>query len=153
MSLESTDNGYFGIGMECCKTWSNYGALWRTAHILGAKFVFLIGKKFQKSFTDPSKTWRTVPVYSYETLDSFYSNLPYSCVLVGVEMTPDAVPLESYEHPQRACYLLGNESHGLSKAALDKCHQIIKLRGEQSMNVAIAGSIVMYDRVVKRSSV
>ncbi len=146
----SGENGYFGIGIECCKTWSNYGTLWRTAHILGAQFVFLIGKKFRKSFTDTSKTWRTVPVYSYDSFEEFYRNLPYSCVLVGVEMTPDAEPLENFEHPQRACYLLGSEDHGLSRTALEHCHRKIRLRGDQSLNVAVAGSIVIYDRLAKR---
>ena len=144
------ENGYFGIGIECCKTWSNYGTLWRTANILGAQFVFLIGKKFKKTFTDTSKAWRTVPVYSYETFEDFYKNLPFSCVLVGVEMTEDAEPLERVVHPQRACYLLGSEDHGLSRNALDHCHRKIKLRGDQSLNVAVAGSIVIYDRITKR---
>ncbi|MFP4164827.1 MAG: RNA methyltransferase [Chitinispirillaceae bacterium] len=143
-------NGYYGIGIECCKTWSNYGVLWRTAHILGASFVFLIGKKFKKTFTDPQSSWRSMPVYSYDSFDEFYKNLPYSCVLVGVEMCDEAQKLEQFNHPERACYLLGAEDHGLSRKARDHCHRKIRLRGERSMNVAVAGSIVMYDRVVKR---
>jgi tRNA G18 (ribose-2'-O)-methylase SpoU len=147
------DSGYFGIGIECCKTWTNYGTLWRTAKILGASYVFLIGKKFQKSFTDPQKSWRSLPVYSYETFDDFYNNLPFSCVLVGVEMDESAVPLELFEHPERACYLLGSEDHGLSRIAMERCHKLIKLRGETSMNVAVTGSIVLYDRVVQRKQI
>ncbi|NLE01952.1 MAG: RNA methyltransferase [Fibrobacter sp.] len=145
--------GYFGIGIECCKTWTNYGTLWRTAHILGASFVFLIGKKFQKSFTDTSKAWRSIPTYSYETVEDLYKNLPYSCPLIGIEMTDDAQPLETFTHPQQACYLLGSEDHGLSKKALELCHRKIRLRGEQSMNVAVAGSILMYHRIMQRSPI
>jgi tRNA G18 (ribose-2'-O)-methylase SpoU len=143
--------GYFGIGIECCKTWTNYGTLMRSAKIMGAGFVFLIGKRFEKTFTDPIKTWRSVPTYSYDTFEDFYRNLPYSCILVGVEMTDDAEQLEHFEHPQRACYLLGSEDHGLSKVALRHCHRKIRLRGEESMNVAVAGSIVLYDRLMRRS--
>ncbi len=146
------NRGYFGIGIECCKTWSNYGVLWRTAHILGAHFVFLIGKKFKKTFTDPQSSWRSMPVYSYDTFDDFYKNLPFSCVLVGVEMGDDAQFVEDFEHPERACYLLGAEDHGLSRMARDHIHRKIKLRGERSMNVAVAGSIVLYDRVRKRAN-
>lgn len=144
-------SGYFGIGIECCKTWSNYGALWRTAKILNASFVFLIGKKFKKTFTDPQKSWRSLPVYSYDNFEEFYKNLPFSCVLIGVEMEDSAEPLEHFEHPERACYLLGAEDHGLSRMARERCHKKVKLRGEQSMNVAIAGSILLYDRIVKRN--
>ncbi len=149
--MTNTNGGFFGIGIECCKTWSNYGALWRTAKILNASFVFLIGKKFKKTFTDPQKSWRSIPVYSYECFDDFYKNLPFSCVLVGIEMDDSAEHLEHFEHPERACYLLGSEDNGLSRIARDHCHKKIRLRGDTSMNVAIAGSIVIYDRVVKRT--
>jgi tRNA G18 (ribose-2'-O)-methylase SpoU len=145
--------GYYGIGIECCKTWANYGTLWRTARILDASFVFLIGRKFKKTFTDPQNSWRVLPVYSYECFDDFYKNLPYCCVLIGVEMGESVQQLEHFDHPERACYLLGSENNGLSRNALDHCHKMIKLRGEQSMNVAVAGSIVMYDRVVKRTPI
>ncbi|KMQ51171.1 RNA methyltransferase, TrmH family [Chitinispirillum alkaliphilum] len=144
--------GYFGIGIECCNTWVNYGTLYRTARILGANFVFLINSKFKKSKSDTQKTWRSVPTYSYDSFDQFYENLPFSCVLVGVEMTDNAVCLENFKHPERACYLLGSEKHGLSSKAIEKCHKLIRLTGDHSMNVAVAGSIVMYDRVVKAKS-
>jgi tRNA G18 (ribose-2'-O)-methylase SpoU len=149
----NSNSGYFGIGIECCKTWANYGTLMRTAMVLDASFVFLIGKKFKKTFTDPTKTWRSVPVYSYENFEDFYKNLPFSCVLVGIEMDDNAQQLEHFEHPERACYLLGSEDNGMSRNARNHCHKLIKLRGNRSLNVAIAGSIVLYDRVVKRSPI
>ncbi len=142
-------DGYFGVGIECPKTWTNYGTLYRTARILGADFVFLINKKFKKSRSDTQKTWRSVPTYSYRDFDHFYDNLPFSCVLVGVEMMDSAVYIEDFRHPQRAIYLLGAEDHGLSRKAKEQCHKLVKLRGEHSLNVAVAGSIVLYDRFVK----
>ena len=33
--------GYFGIGIHCPKVTKNIGTLWRTAHILGADFMFI----------------------------------------------------------------------------------------------------------------
>jgi len=29
------------------------------------------------------------------------------------------------------------------------CHQVVRLPGERSLNVAVAGSIVIYDRITK----
>jgi tRNA G18 (ribose-2'-O)-methylase SpoU len=55
----------------------------------------------------------------------------------------------SFRHPDRAVYLLGNEQIGLSKRVLSQCHSLISLPGHFSLNVAVAGSIVMYDRVSK----
>ncbi|MDG5816008.1 RNA methyltransferase [Chitinispirillales bacterium ANBcel5] len=144
-------DGFFGIGIECCKTWVNYGTLYRTARILGASFVFLINNKFKKTKSDTQKTWRSVPTYSYLDFDHFYQSLPFSCVLVGVEMSESAQYVEEFTHPERACYLLGSEDHGLSRKALDNCHKLIRLRGDHSMNVAVAGSIVLYDRFTKRT--
>ena len=57
-----------------------------------------------------------------------------------------AIPLGGFSHPKRAVYLLGSEDNGLTRKAMDKCHALVRLPGERSMNVAVAGSIVMYDR-------
>lgn len=67
---------------------------------------------------------------------------------MGVELDSSAVHLERFTHPDRACYLLGAKDHGLSAKALRKCHELVRLRGDYSMNVAVAGSIVMYHRAM-----
>ena len=61
-------------------------------------------------------------------------------------MTEAAMPLDEFKHPDRAIYLLGNEISGLPSQILKQCQSLIKLPGEYSLNVAVAGSIVMYDR-------
>lgn len=52
----------------------------------------------------------------------------------------------------RAVYLLGNESSGLPKDILAGCVSTVALPGHFSLNVAVAGSIVLYDRVSKLGS-
>ena len=61
------------------------------------------------------------------------------------------IPLKSFVHPERAIYLLGAEDHGLPGEIMDKCHKIISIETirTESFNVAVAGSIVMYDRFSK----
>ena len=61
-------------------------------------------------------------------------------------MDENAVDLETFEHPRRCVYLLGAEDNGLSKAAIAKCHHLVKFKSEKSLNVSVAGSIVLYDR-------
>ena len=139
-----TRPNYFGIGIECCKYPVNYGTLFRSAYILGASFTFVVNAKFQRQSSDTIKTWNKIPTYSFPTIDDL--NLPYSCQLIRIEMIDSAIPLDSFTHPKRACYLLGSESNGLSKKAIARCHHIIKLHGTTSMNVAVAGSIVLYHR-------
>ncbi len=143
-------HGYFGVGIENGKTPTNYGTLYRTAQIVGADFLFIIGKRFGEHVADTMKAWKCIPVFSYASFEEFYSCLPYKSLLVGIEMLADAPYIENFWHPERAVYLLGAEDKGLSKDALTRCDKIVRLRGERSMNVAVAGSIVLYDRITKQ---
>ncbi len=142
-------NGYYGIGIEHGKTKFNYHTLFRTAQILNCDFLFVIGARFQTHTADTMCSYRHIPVLSYKDFDDFNSHRPFNCRLVGVEMTDTAIDLKEYKHPKRALYLLGAEDHGLTKKAEENCQEIIKLYGEQSMNVSVAGSIVLYDRISK----
>ena len=143
--------GYFGIGIEQCKTSYNLGTLWRSAHNFGADFIFVIGKRYEPQASDTTKAWRSVPLFRYDTFEQFFSCMPYDCPLVGVEYPNDkAIPLPSFAHPERAIYLLGAEDNGLTREAKEKCHRFVMIPGselQQSLNVAVAGSIIMYDRV------
>lgn len=139
--------GYFAIGIEHTKTEINVGTLWRTAGIFEAAFVFTVGKRYRQQSSDTRKTWRHTPLFHFETLDDLMRHLPFESRLVGVEMEENAEDLALYEHPERAIYLLGAEDVGLSKEALSCCHDLVRLPGTHSLNVSVAGSIVLYDRI------
>jgi len=139
--------GYFGIAMFHPKTEHNWGSLIRTANLMGADFIATIGRRFVSQCSDTPKTWKHIPVFHFDDFEDFKKHLPYSCKLVGIELDDRARDLKNYVHPQRAVYLLGAEDHGLPKAIMEECHDLISLRGEVSMNVACAGSIVLYHRV------
>ncbi|MFK5282415.1 TrmH family RNA methyltransferase, partial [Lacticaseibacillus paracasei] len=49
------------------------------------------------------------------------------------------------------CYLLGAEDHGLPDVVIQRCHRLVSLESVRtpSFNVAVAGSLVMYDRLIK----
>lgn len=148
--MSRTDpRGYFAIGIEHGKNSLNMGSLWRTAAILGAAFIFTVGRRFKRQASDTMKSWRHMPTFHFATLEDLFAHLPYDCLLVGVEMDERAVPLHEARHPERAVYLLGAEDNGLTSAAMDKCHRIVSLPGDHSMNVSVAGSIVLYDRVTR----
>ena len=44
--------GFFGVGIENTKTHQNIGTLWRSASIMGASFMFTIGKRYKKQASD-----------------------------------------------------------------------------------------------------
>lgn len=138
--------GYFGVAVYKGKNYTNFGTLFRSANILGAKYLAVIGARFKREHTDVLKSDRHMPVFEFKDFDDFYKHLPFDCRLVGVEMTEEALLADSYSHPERAVYLLGSEDHGLPQDVIKKCHDVIKLRGDRSLNVSVAGSIVIYDR-------
>lgn len=141
--------GYFGIGIQNTKTEINVGTLWRSATILGASFIFTIGRRYKKQASDTMKSWRHIPLFHHETFESFVKSVPYDCQIVGVELDEKSVPVTTFNHPERCIYLLGAEDNGLTRQALDKCHKLVQLPGDFCMNVAVAGSIIMYDRINK----
>lgn len=145
-----SSRGYFGIAVSRPKTESNVGTLWRSANIFGAKFIAIVGGRFRKQSSDTLHSHRHVPLYEYDTFDEFYANLPFGCQLVGVELCAGARSLPGYTHPESAVYLLGPEDGSLTTQELKRCHSRIIIPGAFCLNLAVAGSIVAYDRVAKR---
>lgn len=143
-------NEYFGIGIQNGKTPENLGVLWRSAQNLGASFIFTIGNRYAKQACDTHNAVKAIPYFHYETFEDFYKNLPKGVRLVGVELTDEAENLETFKHPRRCVYLLGAEDHGLSKKAIEKSHFLVKFKSQLSLNVSVAGSIVMYDRGINK---
>lgn len=142
--------GYFGIGIENTKSELNVGTLWRSASIMGANFIFTIGRRYKKQSSDTMKSWKHIPLYGYETFDEFYKTMPHDCLLTGIEISDKSISIIEFKHPERCIYLLGAEDNGLSNESIEKCHRIVQLPGQYCMNVAVAGSIVMYDRYYKQ---
>lgn len=144
--VNNLHNEFFGIGIQNGKTPENLGVLWRSAQNLGASFIFTIGNRYAKQACDTHNAVKSMPYFHYETFEDFFNNLPKGARIVGVELTENAEDLETFQHPRRCVYLLGAEDHGLSKEAIEKSHFLIKFKSELSLNVSVAGSIVMYDR-------
>lgn len=143
------DKGYFGIGCLNMKNEINYGTLFRTAQIFEADFIFLIGHRFKMQSSDTMKSWKHMPLFIYKDFSDFNSHRPFNCQLIGIELTENAIPIQQFTHPKQACYLLGAEDNGLNKESISKCQQVIKLPGTRSLNVSVAGSLVLFDRLNK----
>ncbi len=141
--------GYHAIGIYRGKTHHNMGTLWRSAYILGASYIFTVDGKYKKQSSDVLRAWARIPLFSYKTFDDLLDNIPYDCRLIGVEIDDRAEMLHDFEHPKRAIYLLGAEDTGLPEFVKEKCHFLIKLPGNSSLNVGVTGSIVLHDRVSK----
>ena len=88
-----------------------------------------------------------IPFWDYPDWDAFLANRPRGAQIVAVEM--GGTPLSQFEHPQQAIYLLGSEDHGLPPKVLEQCQHLVSLESvnRPSYNVAVAGSLVMYNRL------
>lgn len=141
--------GYFGIGVEGASKAMNIGTLFRTAHAFGAAFVFTLRTQYNRregGLSDTSDTPRSVPTYHFADLTAF--RLPLGCRLVGVEIAEDAIELPSFRHPRQAAYILGAEREGLSADVQACCDYVVKIPTRFSVNLGVAGALVMYDRLL-----
>jgi tRNA G18 (ribose-2'-O)-methylase SpoU len=141
--------GYFGIGIEGVSKPMNLGSLLRTAHAFNASFVFTIGALFDKRevlLADTSDAAASVPLHEYKELASF--TLPRGCKLVGIELLDEAADLPSFRHPTQAAYVLGAERASLSPDLVARCDHLVRIPTRFCINVAMAGALVMYDRMI-----
>ena len=145
------NRGYFGIGIYNPKTIENVGTLWRAAFSFGASFIFTIGKRYKNQSSDTSKTYRHIPFIEYPTYEYFKSLKPKNSLLVAIENSEGAIPIQRFYHPERAIYILGSEDKGLPNEIISECDQVIILPGKICHNVAVSGAMVMFDRLNKGS--
>ncbi|MFP6747716.1 MAG: RNA methyltransferase [Alphaproteobacteria bacterium] len=140
--------GYFGIGVERLSKPMNAGNLFRSAQAFGAGFLFTVagGYSQRKAYSDTSRSTRQLPFYEFADVDGML--LPDRCRLVGIELIDGAVELPTFKHPLRAAYVLGPERGSLTPEMLARCDHVIKIPTAFCINVATAGAIVMYDRIV-----
>ena len=145
--LPALPRGYFAIGAERISKALNLGNLLRSAHGFGASFTFTIGADYQalEARADTSKGSQHLPHYNWASAAAML--LPQGCRLVGVELLDQAIDLPSFRHPLRAAYVLGPEQGTLSAALIARCDHVVRIPSSFCINLAMAGAIVMYDRV------
>ena len=140
--------GFFAVGAEGISKPMNLGNLIRSAHAFGASFVFLVNADYsiRSARSDTSQAEHQLPVYDFASVDAL--SLPRGCRLVGCELVDDAVALPSFRHPLNAAYVFGPERSSLSPAMLARCDHVVRIPTRFCINLAVAGAVVMYDRLV-----
>jgi tRNA G18 (ribose-2'-O)-methylase SpoU len=140
--------GYFGIGAEGISKPMNLGNLIRSAHAFGASFVFLVDAHYTVAgaLSDTSRAELQLPLYRFASVAELV--LPGRCRLIGVELLDEAIELPSFRHPLNAAYVFGPERSSLSEAMVARCEHVVKIPTRFCINLAAAGAIVMYDRLL-----
>ncbi|MDP6951980.1 MAG: RNA methyltransferase [Alphaproteobacteria bacterium] len=140
--------GYFGIGVERISKPMNLGNLFRSAHAFGASFLFTIeaATEIGRPRSDTSVSADSLPTWHYDTPADL--SLPEDCTLVAIELVEDAQMLPSFRHPRRAAYVFGPELGSLSPEVLARADSVVQIPTRFCINLAAAGVVVMYDRLI-----
>ena len=140
--------GYFGIGVEGISKAMNLGNLFRSALGFDASFIFTVAADFnpKRALADTADTPGQMPLYQFADAEALL--LPQGCELIGVELLDEASELPSFRHPRRCAYVLGPERGSLSAAMVARCDHVVRIPTKICINLATAGAVVMYDRLL-----
>lgn len=135
----------------------NVGTLVRTAHAAAATEVILTG---EREWNVPAA--RTADLYTeIVQLDAdvaaFRAHLRHrGWSLVAVELADDSVNIFDAVYPERPCFLLGAELGGVPPELVAEAELVVQIPQwglVPCLNLAVAGSLVVYDHLAKRHRV
>jgi tRNA G18 (ribose-2'-O)-methylase SpoU len=132
----------------------NVGTLVRTAHAAAATEVILTG---EREWNVPAA--RTADLYTeIVQLDAdvaaFRAHLrKRDWSLVVVELAEGSVNVFDADYPDRPCFLLGAELGGVPQQLVQEAELVVQIPQwglVPCLNLAVAGSLVVYDHLAKR---
>jgi tRNA G18 (ribose-2'-O)-methylase SpoU len=137
----------FHVAIENWQHDFNIGSVVRTANAFLAAAVHIVGGR-RWNRRGAMVTDRYQHVVHHPTVDDLVSwahreGLP----VIGVDNLPGAVPLETFELPERCVLLFGQEGPGLSDAARDRVDVVLSIAqfgSTRSINAGAAAAIAMH---------
>ncbi len=130
----------------------NVGSLIRTAHAAAVEEVILVGEREWNVEAARTAELYTKIIY-LPGKDEFLEHLEErGWDLVAIELDARSVSLFDAVYPPRPCFLLGAELGGIPNELLEASRLIVEIPQwglVPCLNVAVAGSIVLYDHLSK----
>jgi tRNA(Leu) C34 or U34 (ribose-2'-O)-methylase TrmL len=123
--------------------------LYRSALAFGASFIFTVGRKYRRQSSDTVNSTSHIPYFCFQSGEELEEGVPNGCRIICVEITDNARNLPVFCHPERSAYLLGNEGSGIPPKFMEN-KLVVQIPTAQCLNLASAGTVVMYDRVCKQ---
>ncbi len=138
----------FHVAIENWQHDFNIGTVVRNANAFLAAAVHIVGRR-RWNRRGAMVTDRYQHVYHHENVAGFVAwangaGLP----LVGIDVLPASVPLESTALPERCALVFGQEGPGLSPEMQDACAvicEITQFGSTRSINVGVASGIAMHE--------
>jgi tRNA G18 (ribose-2'-O)-methylase SpoU len=125
----------------------NIGSIVRTANAFNVAGVHIIGRR-RWNRRGAMVTDRYLHVEHHPSVADFADRLAAERYdVIGVDNLEGAVPLESYQLPQRTCLVFGSEGPGLTDELVAVCEQLVAITqygSTRSINAGAAAAIAMY---------
>ena len=135
----------------------NIGSIFRLADALAVEKVYLCGQ----TETPPNSKIKKASVNTWQWVDWEYvptaveaiakCRLSHAdCQIVAVEQDERSVPFQKAHYQLPLTIIVGNESYGVSKEALDMVDSIVELPMfgiNTSLNVMVSCGIVLYEAI------
>ena len=137
----------FHVAIENWQHDLNIGTVVRTANAFNAAGVHIIGRR-RWNRRGAMVTDRYLHVHHHPTVEEFTAWAQAEGVaVIGVDIFPDSVPLETYALPERCVLVFGQEGPGLSEevhAAAQATLSIAQFGSTRSINAGVAEGIAMH---------
>ena len=143
--------------LDNIRSMENVGSIFRTADAAGVAKIYLCGitpKPPRKEIDKSALGAVDFVEWEYqENLELLISKLKNEGItIVALEQDNRSIPYSKFKIRSSCALIVGNETEGISKETLALCHHIVEIpmHGQKnSLNVAVATGIVLYDIIKK----
>lgn len=131
----------------------NIGSIVRSANAFNVAGVHIVGKRHWNR-RGAMSTEKYLELYHHPDVADFISWVEKDgMTVVGIDNIEGSQPLMSFEFPDNAVLVFGQEGPGLSNAMKVHCQQLVAIEqygSTRSVNVGVAAGIVLYEWVRRR---
>nr|WP_243729184.1 RNA methyltransferase [Nesterenkonia sphaerica] len=146
----------FHVAIENWQHDANIGTVVRTANAFLAQEVHIIGKK-RWNRRGAMVTDKYQHIRHHPSVEDFVGWAEAAGVVVlGVDLFPESVPLETYRLPQQCVLVFGQEGPGLSEPVRQAAHatlSIAQFGSTRSINAGVAAGIAMHAWIQQHAAV
>lgn len=142
-------NKHVIIALTNPKSPTNVGAVLRAAGCFGANEIIYSGNRYDIAKKYATDTQKAIDSISLTKVEDFIANKPEDTKLVCVDLVEGAIPLPSFQHPEKAMYLFGPEDGSLKQEVIDQADHVVYMPTSGSLNLAASVNVVLYDRTAK----
>jgi tRNA G18 (ribose-2'-O)-methylase SpoU len=137
----------FHVAIENWQHDMNIGTVVRTANAFNAAGVHIVGRR-RWNRRGAMVTDRYMHLTHHETVDALIDWADAeSIAVIGIDLVPGSVPVETAELPQRCVLVFGQEGPGLSAEVCERAAMVCSIAqfgSTRSINAGVAAGIAMH---------